>query len=376
MTQIRGTTTPPFAPVVEELQRNFDERGETGCSLAVFHRGELVVDLWGGHKDAHGKEEWDRDTLVLTYSTTKPIVASCVLLLVDEGRIGLDDLVTDHWPEFGRAGKRSVTVRHMLTHQAGLPALRTDLPAEALFDRKTIVAALEAEEPWWEPGTKHGEHAYFYGHLIDELVRRVDGRSAHTMFAEEIADRWQIDFHVGLDEAALERTSHLSGIEEAWPGGAMQEAADEMHRRALTNPPGALDPEVVNSDRWKLAEVPAINGYGSAYAIARFYQGFLSGGVLDGARVFSEEACREATSIQSSGLDVFLERHVDWGLGFQIEEQYFGHGGLGGSSGYAARELDIALAYVTNKMAGHDRAEAVCELAENCARASTRSLGS
>jgi CubicO group peptidase (beta-lactamase class C family) len=353
-----------FERVREEFEHNFSDRREVGAAAAVIHRGEVVIDLRGGTVD--GNEPWRADTVVLTYSTTKPFVASCLLLLWDRGELDLDAPVADLWPRFAAKGKGDVTARHLLTHQAGLVALREDLAVDALFDRDVVVSALEKEEPWWTPGTRSGEHALFYGHLIDEVVRRVDGRSAHRFFAEEIAAPWGLDFHIGLDQNDIERSATVFGMTDAWPGGVAGEEGS-LFRRALTNPPGALEPDVVNSRRWKTAEVPAINGYGTAMGIARFYQGFLSGGVLDGTRVFSEAACREATSVHSSGDDVLLERHVDWGFGFQIEENYFGHGGIGGSSGYAARHLDLAVGYVTNKMGEHDRADAVSEASEACA---------
>lgn len=361
---IKGSTQQRFQPVREVFEENFTQRDEKGAAVAVFHRGEVVVDLRGGNYN--GVDPWTEDTLVLTYSTTKPLAASCVLLLWDRGELELGARVGSIWPEFGRAGKENVTIRDVLAHRAGLIALRMDLPTEALFDRATIVHALEEEEPWWEPGTQSGEHAYFYGHLIDEIVRRVDGRSIHDYFAHEIADPWDLDFHIGLAMEDLGRSATVMDMDRAWPGGSIGEEGSLL-RRSLTNPPGALDPYVVNSDEWKQASVPAINGYGTAVALARFYQGFLAGGVLDDTRLFSEEAVREATTVQSSGIDVLLQRHVDWGLGFQIEGHYFGHGGIGGSSAYAARHLDMTCAYVTNKMGEHDRDAAVLEAAEACA---------
>jgi CubicO group peptidase (beta-lactamase class C family) len=364
MDDISGYTASGFETVREEFERNFIERGETGASLAVMHRGEIVVDLHGGTRD--GSQPWDRDTIVLTYSTTKPLVASCAVLLWDRGELELDAPVASYWPEFGQTGKAAVTVRQLLTHQAGLVALRKDLAPEALFDRAVVIAALEEEEPWWPPGTRSGEHAFFYGHLIDELVRRVDGRSLRAFFAEEIAEPWAVDFHIGLDDEDLERAAMVNGMERAWPGALIGEEGSLM-RRALTNPPGALDPNVVNSERWKRAEVPAINGYGTAMGLARFYQGFLAGGELDGTRVFSDKACGEAITVHCSGEDLLLERHVDWGFGFQIEDGYFGHGGIGGASAYAALHLDLAFGYVTNMMGEHDRGDAVSQAAEACA---------
>lgn len=361
MTEIQGFCAPGYEGVRDEFERNFTERGEVGASVCVIKSGEVVVHLFGGTRD--GTDPWTPDTLVITYSTTKPFAASGLGLLIDRGLVELEEPVATYWPELAQAGKEGATIRHLLTHQIGLVALRRDLPAEALFDRNAIVRALESEEPMWEPGTKAGEHALFYGHLIDEVVRRVDGRSLHDLFAEEVAEPWGLDFHIGLEDEELGRTATVFGMDETWPGAAVGEPGSLLHR-ALTNPPGALDPDVVNSDRWKKADVPAVNGYGTAGAIARFYQGFLSGGVLDGTRVFSKRGCRDASSVQFSGQDVLLERHVNWGLGFQVEDDFFGHGGIGGSSGYAARHLDLAFGYVTNKMGTHDRADAVAEAAE------------
>ena len=361
---IEGSTHERFERVRHAFEENFNERDEKGAAVAAFHRGEVVVDLRGG--TYNGVDPWRDDTVVITYSTTKPLAASCLLLMWDRGEIELGARVGRIWPEFARAGKENVTIRDVLAHRAGLVAVRRDLPAEALFGRATIVRALEDEEPWWEPGTRSGEHAYFYGHLIDEIVRRVDGRSVHDYFAHEIADPWDLDFHIGLALEDVGRSATVVDVDTAWPGGNIGEEGSLL-RRALTNPPGALEAGVVNSDEWKQAPVPAINGYGTAMSLARFYQGFLAGGVLDEVRLFSEEAVREATAVQSSGIDVLLQRHVDWGLGFQIEGGYFGHGGIGGSSAYAARRLGMTFAYVTNKMGDHDRADAVSEAVEACA---------
>lgn len=367
MSDISGHCVSGFEAVRSAFEANFAERGEKGASVAVFHGGRVVVDLWGGTSD--GTRGWERDTLVMTYSTIKPAAASCAVLLWDRGELDLDAPVARYWPGFARAGKEAVTVRQLLSHQAGLLTLDDDLPTEALFDRGVVIAALERQEPMWPPGTKVGEHASFYGHLIDEVVRRVDGRSLHDFFAQEIAAPWELDLHIGLDNGDIRRAATLFGMAEAWPGGVTGDEGS-VARRALGNPPGALDPEVVNSERWKRAAYPAINGYATGMGVARFFRGMLDGGILDGRRVFSEEACREATRVQASGDDVLLERHVEWGLGFfcQTEPPYFGHGGLGGSIGFAMRDIELCFGYVTNMMGEHDRADAVADAAESCAK--------
>lgn len=366
-----GTVAPGFEPVREAFERAFTELGELGAGVAVFHRGSLAVDLWGGWTDVTRTTPWRRDTIVHTYSTVKPMVAVCALVLVDRGLLALDAPVTTWWPELGGHGTR-VTVRQLLSHQAGLVALRDDVPAEEIFDWARMVTRLEFEPPWWEPGTGHGEHAYFYGHLVGELVRRADPqhRTIAQFLADELARPWGLDLQIGVRPADRGRVAPLSGLSSLFPGGHPP-SGGPLYDRALTNPPGMLITEVVNSRAWMSAEIPAVNGFATAEAVARFYQGLLGGGALDGQRVLSETLCHEATSAQTSGRDFVLERDVTWGLGVQLEQgpdgSSFGHGGLGGSAGYAIPDLEFAFGYVTNLMAGHDRGDAVAEAAEACA---------
>jgi CubicO group peptidase (beta-lactamase class C family) len=367
--QTDGEAAPGFERVLEVFHDNFTDRGELGASVCVLHRGRVVVDRWDGWIDEARTLPWRRDTIVHTYSTTKPLVATCALLLVDRGALDLDEPVSRQWPEFGANGKESVTVRQLLSHQAGLVALREAVPASEIFDWDAMVDRLAAEAPWWRPGTAHGEHAYFYGHLVGELVRRVDGRDVARFFREELAEPWGLDFQIGVVPEDRPRVAPLAGLSSLYPGGLAGEPGS-VERDAVTNPPGMLLPEVVNSEAWMAAAVPAINGYGTAAAVARFYQVFLAGGVLDGRRVLSCELCQEATSVQSSGHDAYLQSSVDWGLGFQIENGSYGHGGLGGSGGYADPKLELAFGYVTNLMAGHERGNAVADAAEACARES------
>lgn len=365
--EVGGSTAAGFEPVREELERNFAQRGELGAAVCVYHRGSPVVDLWAGWVDAGRTRPWQRDTIVHAYSTVKPMVATCALILVERGALQLDAPVASWWPEFASAGKGAISVRQLLAHQAGLVALRDDVPPDEIFDWDAMVTRLAAEAPWWEPGTQHGEHAYFYGHLVGELVRRADGRPIRQFFAEELAAPWALDYQIGVRPADRERVAPLAGPPEQNPEETAG-AAGSIYRRGVTNPPGMLDREVVNSAAWMDADIPAVNGYGTAEAVARFYQGFLAGGELDGRRLISEALCREAVSVHRSGPDVMLGRDVEWGLGFQVEDGTWGHGGRGGSSGYAAPELQLAFGYVPNFMADHDRGNALADTAEACAR--------
>lgn len=341
---ITGDVAPGFDAVRDAFERCFDELGETGAAFSARVRGRPVADLRGG-------EGFRRDSLVHVYSVTKPMAAFCVLVLFDRGLVGLDDAVARYWPEFAQAGKGRTTVRQLVSHQAGLIALREPQPGAVLFDWDRTCALLAAEAPWWEPGTGHGEHALFYGHLCGELVRRIDGRSLGAFWREEVARPWQLDFHIGLGAAERSRVVDLEG--------AMPPLAGALAGVALSNPPGALDLDIVNSEAWRTAEIPAVNGHGTADAIARFYAGLLGGGKLDGVRLVAAETVGAMTAGEMSAHDPVIDDEVTWGLGVWVDHDGYGMGGVGGSLAMADADLGLAEAYVTRRMGDHDRADAM-----------------
>lgn len=355
---IAGRCEPGFESIRSAFHRCFAELGETGAAVCVYHDGRPVADLWGGMADPATQRPWTSETLVHVYSVTKPFAALCLLQLVDGGRVDLDAPVAEYWPEFAQAGKSGIPVRWLLTHQSGLLGIRQPLPREAIFDWDRIVACLAAEEPWWPPGRRHGEHALFFGHLVGEVVRRVTRQSLGRYLRDEVAGPWGLDFHVGLDQTAESRCARVVGMDDDWRAG-LGMAPGSLSEQALGNPPGLLDADLVNSGAWRRAEVPAVNGHGTAHAVARFYGGLSLGGDLDGVRILSDGLVREAASAQSSGVDVLLGRPLDWGLGFQLESDGFGFGGLGGALGWGNLEHRFGFGYVTHRMAGHDRAMTV-----------------
>jgi CubicO group peptidase (beta-lactamase class C family) len=341
---IEGSVAAGFERVRAAFERCFTDLGETGAAFSALVDRRPVVDLWGG-------EGIRRDSLVHVYSVTKAMAAFCVLVLADRERLGLDDPVARHWPEFAQRGKARITVRQLLSHQAGLVALRGRQPGSVLLDRERTCELLAAEAPWWEPGSGHGEHALFFGHLCGELVRRIDGRSLGAFWREEVAGPWRLDFHIGLQPAERARAVDLVGPVPAPTG--------ELGRLAMSNPPGMLDLAVVNGDAWRAAEIAAVNGHGTARAVARFYAGLLAGGQLDGLRLVTPETVAAMTAGELSAHDPVLGSEMTWGLGVWVEHDGYGMGGLGGSLGMADPALDLAQAYVTRRLADHARADAM-----------------
>src|SRR5947209_11840914 len=183
---VHGSCSPRFQAVGDGFERNFAEGGEVGASVCVVLAGEPVVDLWGGVADRPTGRPWERDTIGLVWSCTKGAVALCAHVLVARGQLDLDAPVARYWPEFAQAGKEAVTTRLLLSHQAGLPAVRQPLRPGGLFDWQYVTETLAAEAPFWEPGTRQGYHALTFGHLVGEVVRRVAGRPLDVFFREEV----------------------------------------------------------------------------------------------------------------------------------------------------------------------------------------------
>jgi CubicO group peptidase (beta-lactamase class C family) len=355
---IKGICEARFRKVREEFTENFESRHERGGAVAVWHGGQLVVDLWGGWSDLERTVPWGRDTILNVFSVSKALCAIAVMRLVDQSLLDLDRRVSDYWSEFAQGGKGDVTVRQLMSHQAGLPAIRKPLPDGAALDWDVITGALAEQEPWWKPGTAHGYHVNTFGFLAGELVRRVSGRTIGRFVREEVAEPLGADIHIGLPRAEHYRVSDFR-----WPGNPIKPAIDTddalMRWNTYWNPPGFSGFHWVNTARWREAEVPSTNGHGNARGIARVYAALADGGTIDGVRLLTEEALAQATTEQVNGPDIINQRPSRFGIGFQLTQPdrplgphrgAFGHFGAGGSLGFCDPEARIAFGYVTNDM--------------------------
>lgn len=343
--EIRGEVDARFAGAREVFAEVLSSQPGTGASFAVWHDGAWVVDLWGGWADAAHTRPWQADTLVMPYSVTKPFAAVCVLTLVDRGLVDLDAPMQRYWPEL----RAAATVRDVLAHRAGLVVLDDELGEEAFYDWELLCSLLARQEPSWPPGTAQGESALFYGHLAGEVVRRVDGRSLGTFLREEVCGPRGLDFHVGLRDAELARVADLTGFDAAFR--AAQESAPELYRRALGNPAGARDPRVLNGERWRRAEVPAVNGHGTARAVAGFYVALAKEGLL------SEAVLAELRRGHGVEPERVMGGDREWGLGVALDPDGYGMGGLGGSFGWWSEAGQYALAFLTGHIGDPERGD-------------------
>jgi CubicO group peptidase (beta-lactamase class C family) len=361
--ETHGTCDEAFGRVREAFAANFRDFDEVGASLCVTIDGRTVVDLWGGYADAARTRPWERDTIVCVWSTTKGMTAACAHRLADQGRLDLDAPVARYWPEFAQAGKENIPVRYLLSHQAGLPAIKEMLPPGSLFEWETMVHALEKQAPWWEPGKKHGYHAFTYGWLVGEVIRRVTGKSPGTYFRDEIAGPLGADFHIGLGAEHDARTAE--GIPADPPAPDSSNFLVEMMRdptsvsfMTLVNPPDLVQPGVANSLPWRRAEIPSANGHSNARGIARVYSALACGGELDGVHIMSQEAIERGTVVQARGPDEVLHLDLEMALGWVVtspgarlgpNKRAFGHSGAGGSLGFADPDALLAFGYAMNR---------------------------
>ena len=367
--EIHGTCAARFANVRDAFAANFAAGREVGASFAATLAGEPVVDLWAGDADAARTRPWQRDTIVNVFSTTKAVTALCAHMLVDRGQLDLDAPVARYWPEFAAHGKGAITPRQLLSHTAGLAALRARLAPESFFDWETMTTALAAETPRWEPGSANGYHALTYGYLVGELVRRIDGRTLGTFLRDEVARPLGADFHVGLPASEDHRVAEMipPTAAEAAASGASPPAPDSLIAAVMGNPP--MRPEVANRPEWRRAEIPAANGHGNARSVARIMAALAGGGVVDGVRLLSRGSIERAIEEQIYQQDLVLGFPIRWGVGFMLNSptlplspnpHTFGHGGWGGSLGFADLDAGASWAYVMNKMtpgtAGDNRA--------------------
>ncbi|BAN03607.1 serine hydrolase domain-containing protein [Ilumatobacter coccineus] len=361
MTEIHGTVAPGFEAVRDAFAANWETGGEVGASVSATVGGETVVDLWGGTATYDdGERDWERDTIVNVWSTTKTMSFLCCLLLADRGELDLYAPVADYWPEFAAGGKEHVATRHIMGHTAGLSGWDEPLEVADLLDHDKLVTLHAAQAPWWEPGSGSGYHAISQGYLLGEIVKRIDGRSLGQFFADEIAGPLDADFHIGTPPEADERIAHV--IPPAF--GLGQDPSVEMPDetsiawRTLSNP--MMDASYSSTIDWRRAEVPAAGGHGNARSVAAIHTLTANGGMANGKQIISPEGLERIFDVQAEGFDkVLLGTELKLGMGFGLpspmlplppESKVCFWGGWGGSLAIIDMDQKMSFSYVMNRM--------------------------
>ena len=378
--RVGGRVDPAFRSVGERFVERLAD-AELGASLCVIVDGETVVDLWGGHCDRKRLQPWRRDTLVCGFSTSKGATATAILDAVAEGVLELDAPLVDLWPEFGGDGRETITLRHVLSHRAGLPGWRPDagLAPRDLLDPARMTAALAEQRPFWTPGMQHGYHARSFGYLLAEVLVRATGETVGARLRRRITGPRGLDFFIGLSDADQQRCADLA---PAAAGSVAPEASRPMLKAmgnlesatgaAFSVPPA---PRGLNtSARWRALELPAMNGHGTAAGLAGLYAAHLAGELLPPS-LFAE-----AREPHSDGADEVLLQHSTFGLGFMcsrstlrlgISDASFGHAGAGGSVAFADADAGVAFAFLMNRLrpgavTGNESAMALLDTLQDC----------
>jgi CubicO group peptidase (beta-lactamase class C family) len=365
MADIHGNVAPGFEAVRAAFENNFDTQGDVGASVAITVGGDFVVDLWGGTATFDGpadddagvpgvEGDWQEDTIINVWSTTKTMAALCCLILADRGELDLYEPIATYWPEFAAGGKEGVATRHVLSHTAGLSGWDEPLDVTDLLDHDKLVAIHARQTPWWEPGSQSGYHAISQGYLLGEIVKRVTGRSLGTFFADEVAGPLGADFHIGTPESCDPRVARVippsSGLEgtDADP--------DSIAMRTLGNP--RLGAEFSWRHDWRRAEVPAAGGHGNARSVALCHTPTACGGSARGVTLLSDEGVARIFDAQYEGSDLILPVELKMGMGFGLPSPMLPvpnprtcfWGGWGGSLAIIDVDAQMSFSYVMNKM--------------------------
>ncbi|PXA97532.1 carboxylesterase [Nostoc sp. 3335mG] len=373
---IEGDVRPGFEAVAAAFARGFAGRPRMGAALHIRHRGQMVVDLWGGVADARSGRRWAADTLSVSFSCSKGLMSILVAMLVEAGQLSYEARVADYWPEFAASGKQWVTVGELMSHRAGLSALRNPVTRDGLFDWSTMTGLLAAEEPLWPPGEGHQYHALTHGWLAGELVRRATSLPVGEAFSRLVTRPLGVEAFIGLPAPLDGRVGHLEvspGLRQQWaslsdlpqPNWALRALTlgDALPEGLVTEKGGFNDREL-----WH-AQIPGAGAIASARALSTIWSATVAG---EGAEMLlGDTVIARSTVPRSEGPMVFgaVPPFHRWGAGFQLSsearpllsEKSFGHDGAGGQLGFADPKHEIGFGYLTNWLMDRsdDRADAI-----------------
>ncbi len=356
---IDGYVATEFEPVLDAFAENFDTRGEVGAAVSIYLDGQPVVDLWGGLAEPTNGVRWQEDTIVLVYSATKGVTATCANLLMQRDLLDSEATVASIWPEFAANGKGEITVAQAMSHQAGVPLIDGEFTLEETLEWGPMVDALARQAPIWAPGTKHGYHMRTYGWLVGELIRRSDPqhRTVGNFWREEVADALGVDFWIGLPEALERKVAELVPPKLDLRKALEPFGEDLLLARVFSNPGGHFNyDQMWNTRALHAAELPSSNGIGNARGLARAYASCI--GTIDGHRTLSAETVARATRERACGKDEVLMTESCFGLGYMLGRSFgtanppdaFGHAGAGGSLAFADPDTGVSFAYVMNDL--------------------------
>jgi CubicO group peptidase (beta-lactamase class C family) len=375
-----GLLHPDFAPVEAALRKQLASYRGGAAAVCVYHRGECVVDLWGGHTDEAGSL-WQKDTMAPSFSTSKGVCSTLLHIFADRGLIDYDAPVARYWPEFAQAGKAKITVRQVLSHQSGLYHIRQMIDrGDRMLDWDHMVQAIEKTAPVHTPGTRTGYHGLTYGFIVGEIIQRVTGKQFSNLVQSEIVKPLGLDgMYIGAPKKELHRAAQLifpkttKSMSKTSLGPFLEVYACGMSNvlRAmgadsdLSSIFDALAPRGISDFEFNAhgtlrAAIPSANGLFTARSLAKMYAMLAAGGEFNGTRLMSQDTVRKAGTLQKpTGKNSVIPFDMRWRLGYHavattrgFPEQAFGHFGFGGSGAWADPSLDLSVALIVNSGMG------------------------
>ena len=352
--EIHGDCYPQFKKVKETFEKLYQEDREIGSCFAVYKDGNPLVDLWGGFQDKDKTKPWQKDNLITVYSTTKGVAAFCIALAMEKGLLKYEEKVSTYWPEFASNGKEDITVGMLMSHQAGICSPETR-NVDDYYNQNLMAEKLAGMTPIWEPGTASGYHSMTFGWLTSELNLRLTGKSLGTFFREEVGDRHDVDFFIGLPESEDRRVAEIIPFDIVRNENSEQQVELTDAQKSQRNSAGTLG--IQNTKAWRQAEIPSANGQGNAGGLAKLYSLIVPED--NSLKLLKDDTVNQMTTMQIEGRDLVLAVQVRWGVGFILNkhkviygpiEGAFGHSGYGGSCAFGDPENKIGVSYVMNRM--------------------------
>lgn len=369
-----GHVHPDFRGVADVFLQQLPRGRAGGAALCIYHRGERVVDVWGGTRNREGTP-WTADTLSLSFSTTKGIVATLLHILASRGELDYDAAVARYWPAFAQNGKAGITVRQLLCHEAGLYPIRSLVhDASEMLDWPHMLQLLEQARPAHAPGTRNGYHALTFGWLVGGLVEKVSGKPLAQVLREELVEPLQLDgCFIGVPENELSRCAKLIVPEkkprdpQAKPkkrkANVTQQVIDRALRLSGFDPDSTMEamvPHGMGRFDWNTPEtmqacIPGAGGMFNARSLAKIYAALGNGGEFGGARILPGNAVPRIATIQNTSRGAVIPMAMRWRMGYHRvfttgprTPHAFGHFGYGGSGAWCDPSRELAVGYVVN----------------------------
>ena len=378
---IKGYCDDRFLKIKNIFSNQIISGYELGCSVAVEYKGKEVVNLYGGYTDETKTNLWKKNTLVNVWSVTKAITGVCIAKLISENKLDVNNKVSYYWPEYDCNGKSNTKVIDLLTHRAGMFAFEDNYPKCSWNDWEEFTSALEKQKPFREPGLSQGYHAMTFAWLVGEIIRRIDGRMPGDYFKEEIAEPFNLDFHIGLSEDNIHRCADVGykrldnlnpqlGFIKFIPNIFLNKDLKNLKETFISGDfkkafkSDRLDKDGPNSLDWRTAQIPAANGHGTAQSLAKLFGILSTGCQRDNIKILDNDTLTNSTKIHSSGPDTVLFGTIlNFGYCFMLKgnennkvsfapvfkKNAFGHAGIGGSVAFGDSKNKIGYAFVCNR---------------------------